>query len=126
LLQQLLDSDSDVYLLDEPELGMGNSYITATIMPKLVSLAKQRKTVVVATHNANIAVGTLPYVSIFRTHMNGEYRTYVGNPFCDELYNIDDGTDVKNWTVESMHTLEGGQNAFYERKDIYESGRKDY
>ena len=23
-----------------------------------------------------------------------------------------------------MHTLEGGKNAFYDRKDIYESGKK--
>lgn len=126
LLQQLLDSDSDVYLLDEPELGVGNSYVTAMIIPKLVSLAKQRKTVIIATHNANIAVGTLPYVSIFRTHKNGEYKTYIGNPFCDELRNIDDNVDIRNWTLESMHTLEGGQIAFYERKNIYESGRKDY
>ena len=28
LMQKLLDSESDVYILDEPELGMGNSYIT--------------------------------------------------------------------------------------------------
>lgn len=31
-------------------------------------------------------------------------------------------SDVKSWTVESMHTLEGGREAFYERKEIYESG----
>lgn len=124
LLQRLLCSDSDVYLLDEPELGMGNSYITSAILPKLISLAKGRKTVIIATHNANLAVGTLPYVSIFRTHKNGEYKTYVGNPFCDELINIEDSGDIKNWTMESMHTLEGGRDAFYERRDIYESGRK--
>lgn len=125
LMQKLLDSDSDVYILDEPELGMGNSYITSNILPKLVNLAKQRKTVVIATHNANIAVGTLPYVSILRTHENGIYKTYVGNPFCDELKNIDDLKDVRNWTYESMHTLEGGRDAFYGRKDIYESGKQN-
>lgn len=35
LMQKLLDSESDVYILDEPELGMGNSYITSNILPKL-------------------------------------------------------------------------------------------
>ena len=122
LMQKLLNSESDVYILDEPELGMGNSYITSSILPKLIGLAKQRKTVIIATHNANIAVTTLPYVSVLRTHENGAYKTYVGNPFNDELVNIDDPTDKKNWTKESMHTLEGGENAFYGRKDIYESG----
>lgn len=89
LMQKLLDSESDVYILDEPELGMGNSYITSNILPKLTDLAKRRKTVIIATHNANIAVGTLPYISILRTHENGIYKTYVGNPFYDELRNID-------------------------------------
>lgn len=123
-MQKLLDSEKDVYILDEPELGMGNSYITSNILPRLIDLAKRRKTVIIATHNANIAVGTLPYISILRTHENGMYKTYVGNPFYDELRNIDDETDVKNWTQESMHTLEGGKNAFYDRKDIYESGKQ--
>lgn len=124
LMQKLLDSESDVYILDEPELGMGNSYITSNILPKLTDLAKRRKTVIIATHNANMAVGTLPYISILRTHENGVYKTYVGNPFYDELRNIDDETDTKNWTQESMHTLEGGKTAFYDRKDIYESGKQ--
>ena len=124
LMQKLLDSESDVYILDEPELGMGNSYITSNILPKLTDLAKRRKTVIIATHNANIAVGTLPYISILRTHENGVYKTYIGNPFYDELRNINDETDTKNWTQESRHTFEGGKNAFYDRKDIYESGKQ--
>ena len=123
LMQKMLLSDADVYILDEPELGMGNSYITANILPKLTGLAKQMKTVVVATHNANIAVSTLPYSSVFRTHTNGNYHTYVGNPFSDELTNIENKTDTLNWTTESIHTLEGGYEAFYGRKDIYESGK---
>lgn len=124
LMQRLLDSESDVYILDEPELGMGNSYITSNILPRLTDLAKRRKTVIIATHNANIAVGTLPYISILRTHENGVYKTYIGNPFYDELKNIEDERDTKNWTQESMHTLEGGKSAFYDRKDIYESGKQ--
>lgn len=122
LLQQVLKDDADAYLLDEPELGMGNSYIDATIRPQISDLARRHKTVVIATHNANLAVRTLPYMSIFRRYENGNYYTYVGNPFRNELTNIDDESDLLNWTVESMHTLEGGKEAFYERKDIYESG----
>lgn len=122
LLQKLLKNDSYVYILDEPELGMGNSYINNTILPQIVDLAKQHKTIIIATHNANIAVRTLPYMSIYRAHQNGKYETYIGNPFNDELININNVSDCKNWTTESMHTLEGGKDAFYERKDIYESG----
>ena len=123
LLEQILRLDADAYLLDEPELGMGNSYVDSQIRPQLSALGKQRKVVVIATHNANIAVRTLPYVSIFRDHQNGKYYTYIGNPFRDKLINIDDESDTRNWTEESMHTLEGGRDAFYERKAIYETGK---
>ncbi len=121
LLQRTLAKDADAYFLDEPELGMGNSYIDTNIRPLISGLAKRHKVVVVATHNANIAVRTLPYMSIFRVHENGQYTTYVGNPFNDCLVNIEDSTDVRSWTEESLHTLEGGPEAFYERKSIYES-----
>ena len=121
LLQRTLQDYADAYFLDEPELGMGNSYIDTDIRPIISDLAKRRKFVVVATHNANIAVRTLPYTSIFRTHENGFYNTYVGNPFDDLLVNIYDRNDIKSWTVESMHSLEGGYDAFYERRDIYEA-----
>jgi energy-coupling factor transporter ATP-binding protein EcfA2 len=121
LLQRALMVDADAYFLDEPELGMGNSYIDTTIRPMLVGLSKRHKYVVVATHNANIAVRTLPYTSIYRTHSNGVYSTYVGNPFSDKLVNIDNKEDVLNWANESLKSLEGSKDAFYERKDIYES-----
>lgn len=123
LLQRALMNEADAYFLDEPELGMGNSYIDTSIRPLLVDLSKQHKYVVVATHNANIAVRTLPYMSIYRTHSNGEYSTYIGNPFTDQLVNCDDPTDVLNWAEESLKSLEGSRNAFYERKDIYESNQ---
>ena len=121
MLQKNLEKEADAYFLDEPELGMGNSYINNTICPQLEKLAKKHKVVVIATHNANIAVRTLPYMSVFRTHKNGVYKTYSGNPFNDKLIDIDDPTNIKSWSNESMHTLEGGKEAFYERKYIYES-----
>ena len=121
LLQQVLSKEADAYFLDEPELGMGNSYIDTNIRPIIIELGKRHKVVVIATHNANIAVRTLPYTSIFRVHENGVYTTYVGNPFNDQLVNIENQKDVRSWSFESMHTLEGGEEAFYERKAIYES-----
>lgn len=121
LLQKTIMQDVDAYFLDEPELGMGNSYIDTAIRPVLMDLSIRRKYVVVATHDANIGVRSLPYNSIYRTHSNGKYTTYIGNPFSNKLVNIDDESDILNWAEESMKSLEGGKEAFYERKDIYES-----
>ena len=50
LLEQVLHDDADAYFLDEPELGMGNSYIDTDIRPLISNLAKRRKVVIVATH----------------------------------------------------------------------------
>jgi predicted ATPase len=121
MMQRILSVERDVYIFDEPELGMGNSYIDENIRPKLSGLGKSKKMVIIATHNANIAVRTLPYTSIYREHDNGTYKTYVGNPFVNSLQNLEDAADVKNWKDTSMTVLEGGVEAFYERKDIYES-----
>ena len=121
LLQRALMDEADAYFLDEPELGMGNSYIDTVIRPMLIDLSRRHKFVTVATHNANIAVRTLPYTSVYRTHSNGNYYTYIGNPFSDKLVNINNNDDVLNWADESLKSLEGGRDAFYERKDIYES-----
>lgn len=125
VIERTLNQEADVYLLDEPELGMGNLYIDLVIRPKLMELALSRKTVVVATHNANIAVRTLPYLSIYRSHMHDdEYRTYLGNPFLNELTNIDDQNDRMSWSETSITTLEGGFEAFYDRQRIYEAGKQ--
>lgn len=122
LLQKSLSAPADAYLIDEPELGMGNSYIDQCIRPKLSDLAKEHKIVVVATHNANIAVRTLPYQTIFRKYDKGAYYTYTGNPFTNKLVDINNPDNVLSWKDESMHTLEGGKEAFYEREHIYEIG----
>lgn len=121
LLQKRLKKSADAYFLDEPELGMGNSYVDSIIRPQISELAKRHKAVIIATHNANIAVRTLPYMSIFRTYQNGVYGTYIGNPFNDQLVNIKDENDKLSWTAESLHTLEGGKEAFNDRRIIYGS-----
>lgn len=118
----LYDQAATVFLLDEPEQSMANSYIDDIIRPRITHLGRQKKTVILATHNANLAVRTLPYTTIYRSHGPGGYDTYVGNPFTNQLINID-GSDTKDWKETSMKILEGGKEAFYDRGGIYESGR---
>jgi ABC-type Mn2+/Zn2+ transport system ATPase subunit len=123
MIQRVLDEDKDAYLLDEPELSLGGTYIDKTIRPKISKLGKAGKTVFVATHNANIAVRTLPYNTIFRHHDKYGYKTYLGNPFTNKLTNINDSSDMLDWKEVSMRVLEGGEDAFSDRGDIYEAGR---
>ena len=119
LLHKELTDDKDVYILDEPEKSLGNEYISNVIVPLIKEKAKKGKKIFIATHDANIAVRTLPYNSVYRHHDRSGYKTYVGNPFSNDLVNIEDKTERINWKDISMRMLEGGKEAFGERGQIY-------
>ena len=119
MLQKELSTDKDVYILDEPERSLGNEYISDVIVPMLKERARAGKIVFISTHDANIAVRTLPYGSIYRCHGGNGYSTYAGNPFTSDLVNLDDKNDRLDWKETSMRTLEGGKEAFGERGSIY-------
>jgi len=121
MLQKELGTEKDVYILDEPERSLGNEYISDVIVPMIKERARAGKVVFISTHDANIAVRTLPYSSIYRCHGETGYSTYAGNPFTSDLVSLDDVTDRLDWKEISMTTLEGGEEAFGERGSIYGS-----
>ncbi|MBK7289171.1 MAG: hypothetical protein IPI78_02360 [Chitinophagaceae bacterium] len=85
LLHNELMKDKEIYLIDEPEKSLGNDYISEVIVPLIKERAKSGKKLIIATHDANIAVRTLPYNSIYREHDINGYYTYSGNPFSNSL-----------------------------------------
>lgn len=119
LLHNELMIDKEIYLIDEPEKSLGNDYISEVIVPLIKERAKSGKKVIIATHDANIAVRTLPYNSIYREHDINGYYTYSGNPFSNNLICNSSIKSNLDWKLISMKTLEGGQSAFGERGKIY-------
>ncbi len=119
MLQKELGTDKEVYILDEPERSLGNEYINEVIVPLIKERARAGKKVFISTHDANIAVRTLPYSSVYRCHEKAGYCTYIGNPFTNNLVNPDNAGDQLDWKKISMKTLEGGEDAFGERGEIY-------
>jgi predicted ATPase len=120
LLHNELYKDKEIYLIDEPEKSLGNDYISEVIVPLIKEKAKFGKRVIIATHDANIAVRTLPYNSIYRLHnLNQTCYTFVGNPFSNNLKCINGDEPDLDWKSISMKTLEGGKSAFGERGKIY-------
>lgn len=114
LCTSLMDDKKDFYVLDEPELSIGHKYINEIIVPKLKELSKQNKTIIISTHDANIAVRTLPLQTIYREYK----KSYFGNLFIDKLICPEDNSEL-NWTETSLEHLEGGESAFLERKETY-------
>lgn len=119
LLHNELMRDKEIYLIDEPERSLGNDYISEVIVPLIKEKAKSGKRVIIATHDANIAVRTLPYNSIYREHDINGYYTYSGNPFSNSLICSSGKKPNLDWKIISMKTLEGGKAAFGERGKIY-------
>jgi predicted ATPase len=119
LLYKELTEDKDIYLIDEPEKSLGNDYISEVIVPLLKEKALMGKKVIIATHDANIAVRTLPYSSIYRLHDENAYFTMTGNPFINTLRCTKGSRPELDWKEISMKTLEGGRQAFGERGKIY-------
>lgn len=119
LLHNELMKDKEIYLIDEPEKSLGNDYISEVIVPLIKARARSGKKIIIATHDANIAVRTLPYNSIYREHDINGYYTYSGNPFSNNLVCNSDKKENLDWKLISMKTLEGGKSAFGERGKIY-------
>lgn len=120
LQYDLLNKNNEkVFIIDEPEVNLGSVYIEKNIVPLIKSLGKAKKVVVIATHDANIAVRTYPGNSILKITENDVYKTYQGSMFTNKLINIIDDKDVLSWSEESEKYLEGGDLAFAERGDIY-------
>lgn len=110
----------NIFLIDEPDLSLGGTYINDVIVPLFKDLSRAKKILVVATHDANIAVRTRPLNSILKITSDNMYKTYVGNLFTDRLVNIDNSEDILSWKDQSVKYLEGGEEAFVERGDLYE------
>ena len=122
MMKRFLSNDFDFYLMDEPERGMGNSYVDKNIRrDEVMKLADSGKVVIMATHNANLAVRTKPvYSMLLEYHGRDNFEIYAGSPFSDVLFNVDNPEDFRSWSKESMEILEGGHDAFYDRKGMYE------
>lgn len=116
-------TENDVFLIDEPEVNLGSTYIEETIVPLIKDLAKSKKKVIIATHDANIATRTYPVTSILKKSSNNIYDTYQGSMFTNELLNKTTKEKL-NWDHESEKYLEGGIEAFEERGTLYGTRNK--
>ena len=99
-ISAILENDNyDYYLFDEIEQGLGNAYVSSYIIPKLKKLRDKGKTVVLTTHNANIAINTLPLQTIYCNYKGNDNNEiyYEGNMYSNELCSITDRNNIVEW-----------------------------
>lgn len=122
----LKNNKSDLILLDEPEASLDNHTIMESIVHVLNEVINQdfNKTIIIATHNANILNFTKAINIIYRD--NSKYETYIGNIFDDELENfkIENNKIIRREKTISrkekmLQIIEGGDDVFDKRCQNY-------
>ena len=115
----LENNQYDFYIFDEIERGLGNRYISSYLIPKIKELRDRGKTVIISTHNANIAINTLPSQTIYSAYdvIHEEPEFYVGNMYSNTLENSK--SEILKWEKIALLHLEGSEEMFTNRRDIY-------
>lgn len=116
----LQNTDYDCYLFDEIERGLGNKYVAEFLIPQLIKLRDLNKYVILSTHNANIAIGTLPSQTVYCDYRRDKSKDiyYQGEMYSNELKGIDSGKSI-NWEENAIKHLEGGESMFGIRRNVW-------
>lgn len=110
ILHMLLLENVDPLLMDQPEDNLDNAFIAERIVTELRD-AKTRRQFLFATHNANIPVfGDAEWIGVF---------TAAENQGCLGL-DAQGSIDVPLIRDQVASILEGGRDAFIQRKEKYE------
>lgn len=105
----LLDSDDKPLIIDQPEDNLDNQSVANILVP-FIKMAKNKRQIVIVTHNPNLAVvADADQVIYVKLHKNDNYRFEVVSGSIENPI-------VNNKIVE---VLEGAMPAFNKRKDKY-------
>lgn len=109
ILQLLLLDNVDPLIMDQPEDNLDNAFIAERIVQELRG-AKTERQFIFATHNANIPVfGDAEWIGVFSA--NGEHGEMPAE--------AQGSTDEPAIRDQVARILEGGRDAFVQRKAIY-------
>ena len=102
----LTQKDNDVIIIDQPEDDLDNQTIYKEVIKELIKL-KSKTQFIFATHNANIPV-------------LGDCEQIVVCDYEEKKINVEMGSiDNHNIQQKIINIMEGGQDAFNKRREIY-------
>lgn len=105
-----LDLSTNVLILDQPEDNLDNETIRQRLVPA-IETARQRRQVIIVTHNANIGV-------------LGDPDQVVCCSFQDKRFSVKTGSLSERWVQERvLQLLEGAREAFQMRSERYGLGK---
>lgn len=123
LLTKLKNSQKyELILIDEPESSFDNIFLKSNVIQIIKDLSL-KSTVFIVTHNNNLGVLIKPNRLLYTEKQitaNGvEYKIYSGK-YDDKELVATNGEKILNFEV-LLNTMEAGEPAYNERKEIYET-----
>ena len=122
-LQKIKDAIlCDILIIDEPESSFDNIFLKNEVN-KFIKEMAENMPVIISTHNNTIGGSIKPDYILYTEKKieSGEalFNIYSGFPTAKVLKDVNNNT-IKNYEI-TLNSLEAGEQAYSERKDIYET-----
>ena len=122
-LQKIKDAIlCDILIIDEPESSFDNLFLKNEVNKFIKDMAENMP-VIISTHNNTIGGSIKPDYILYtekRIEANEpHFNIYSGYPTAQFLKDVK-GNTIENYQI-TMNSLEAGEQAYSERKDIYET-----
>ncbi|MDY3267750.1 MAG: phosphotransferase [Phocaeicola sp.] len=122
-LQKIKDAIlCDILIIDEPESSFDNLFLKNEVN-KFIKEMAENMPVIISTHNNTIGGSIKPDYILYTEKIVDEHKTYFniysGYPTAKLLKDVK-GNTIENYDI-TLNSLEAGEQAYSERKDIYET-----
>lgn len=122
-LQKIKDAIlCDILIIDEPESSFDNIFLKNEVNKFIKEMAESMP-VIISTHNNTIGGSIKPdYILYTEKKIEADgphFNIYSGYPTAKALKDVD-GNAIENYEI-TLNSLEAGEQAYTERKDIYET-----
>lgn len=122
-LQKIKDAIlCDILIIDEPESSFDNIFLKNEVN-KFIKEMAENMPVIISTHNNTIGGSIKPDYILYteKKIISGEshFNIYSGYPTEKVLKDVNNNT-IENYEI-TLNSLEAGEQAYSERKDIYET-----
>ena len=122
-LQKIKDAIlCDMLIIDEPESSFDNIFLKNEVN-KFIKEMAEKMPVIISTHNNTIGGSIKPDYILYTEKINEEdgphFKIYSGYPTAKSLKDVE-GNEIENYEI-TLNSLEAGEQAYSERKEIYET-----
>ncbi len=122
-LQKIKDAIlCDILIIDEPESSFDNIFLKNEVN-KFIKEMAENMPVIISTHNNTIGGSIKPDYILYTEKKIGSdgphFNIYSGYPTAKVLRDVN-GNSIENYEI-TLNSLEAGEQAYSERKEIYET-----